>query len=204
MTPLKMQAMLLKYDAMPVLTLRDIKRLLNLTPKQTNRAVADAVEEGVLTRIKSGLYCLSVRPPSAFALANYLMDPSYISLESALSYYRVIPETVYAVTSVTPKYPKRFEALNRDFTYHKMNRRLYFGYRKVAVGGTLVLMAEKEKAVLDYLYFVVRGLRKLNSRADFSNLNKSQLSAHAEHFRNALQGRKRVAFDNLLDTLNLL
>ncbi len=203
-SPAKLQATLLRYESIPVFGKNDLRRLLGLSVKQTERALSEALAEGVLVRIKPGLFGLSVRLPSAFALANYLVSPSYISLESALSYHRIIPETVYAVTSVTPKFPKRFNRLNRDFAYHRMNRNLFFGYNKISIGGVPILMADKEKAVLDYLYFVVRGLRKVNQRSDFSKLDKDKLASYLIHFRNALKGRKRVAYDNLLKTLNIV
>lgn len=203
-TPAKLQAALLRQESIPILTTRDIRRILNVSPRRTQRALQDAMKEEVLMRVKPGLYALVVRPPAAFVAANYLMEPSYISFESALSYHRIIPETVYSITSVTPKYPARFTRLNREFTYHKINRKLYFGYSKILVGGAPVLMAEKEKAVLDYLYFVVQGLRKINHRSNFSKLDTERLKTYALTFRTVLKGRKRVAFNNLLETLELV
>lgn len=203
-TPARLQAILLKQESIPILTTRDTRRLLGVSPRQTQRALQDAMKEDVLMRIKPGLYALAVRPPATFVLANYLMEPSYISLESALSYHRIIPETVYTITSVTPRYPAKFTRLNRDFTYHKINRQLYFGYSKILIGGAPVLMAEKEKAVLDYLYFVVQGLRKINNRSNFSKLNTERLQTYALTFKNVLKGRKRVAFNNLLESLELI
>jgi len=204
MTPARLQTMLLKYPAIPIFTQRDIRRFLSLTPRQVIRALHQAIDEGVLIRIKPGLYCLAVRPPSSFIAANYLLDPSYVSLESALSYHRIIPENVYTITSVTPKPSKKINRLNREFSYHKINRQLYFGYSNVLIGGTSVLMAEKEKAVLDYIYFVVQGLRKINQRSNFSKLDKERLKTYAFTFKNVLKGRKSVAFSNLLRSLKLI
>lgn len=204
MTPARLQTALLKYDNIPIFTPRDLRRLLHLTTKQVSRALYDAVEEGVMTRIKPGLYCLVARPPTAFIIANYLLEPSYVSLESALSYHQIIPESVYTITSATPKSTKKFVRQNREFSYHKMNRQLYFGYSKILIGGAPVLMAEKEKAVLDYLYFVVQGLRKTNQRSNFSKLNMERFMAYALIFRNVLKGRKSVAFNNLLHSLELI
>lgn len=199
-TPAKVQKALLAHNT-PIFTKRDMQRLLHLSAKKIDRVISEAIADGILTRIKSGLYALEVRQPSTFVVANYLMEPSYISLETALSYYRMIPETVYAITSITPRYPKKFFRMNREFVYHKINKQLYFGYRKISIGGALVLIAEKEKAALDYLYFVTRGLRKLNQRSDFSKLNKQKLESYASIFKKNLKGRKQVAFTNLLEQI---
>lgn len=203
-TPARLQAALLKIESVPIFNRRDILRVLNLTPRQTKRAIKDAIEEGVLMHIKPGLFSLAVKNPSAFVTANYLVDPSYVSLESALSYYRIIPENVYTITSITPKAPKRFVKFNREFTYHKMNRNLFFGYRKVNIGGAPVLMAEKEKALLDFMYFIVRGLRKVNQRMVISGLDEKRLAWYADLFRKSLKERKLVAFNNLLKKLGIL
>ncbi len=204
MTSTRLQTMLLKYQAIPIFTQRDVRRLLSLTPRQTVRALHHAIDEEVLIRIKPGLYSLAVRPPSAFIVANYLLDPSYVSLESALSYHRIIPENVYTITSMTPKPSKKTTRLNREFSYHKINRQLYFGYSNVLIGGASVLMAEKEKAVLDYIYFVVQGLRKINQRSNFSKLDRERIKTYAFAFKNVLKGRKGVAFSNLLRSLKLV
>ena len=72
---------------------------------------------GLLRRLKRGLYALSSRMPSKWSIANRLYKPSYISLASALSYYGFIPESVYAVTSITTKSTREFEADGTAYIY---------------------------------------------------------------------------------------
>lgn len=64
-------------------------------------------KNGSLIRLKKGLYVvsteLSQQKLSRELVANHLLSPSYVSLESALSYYGLIPEKVYSVRSVTTK-----------------------------------------------------------------------------------------------------
>ncbi|HSW71384.1 MAG TPA: hypothetical protein VLH77_05335 [Gammaproteobacteria bacterium] len=50
-----------------------------------------------------------LRKPHPFELAQYIYGPSYISLESALSFHKLIPETVYTVTSTTVKRSREFQ-----------------------------------------------------------------------------------------------
>jgi len=72
---------------------------------------------GFILQIKRGLYAFPDNlPPDAY-IANKLYSPSYISLEFALSYHGVIPETVYEITSVTTKATRRFEKLKKNFSF---------------------------------------------------------------------------------------
>ena len=83
-----------------------------------------AVTEGHLVRIKRGLFYLterlSLKRPSTFELAQFIYGPSYISLESALSYHQMIPEAVYMTTSVTIKRNKEFKTPLDSFVYYRL------------------------------------------------------------------------------------
>ena len=88
-----------------------------------------------------------------FMIANAMLKPSYISLESALSVYGLIPETVYGITSVTSAHTARFDTDLGSFSYRHIKQELMFGYYVRTVGDDPCDMADMEKAVLDYLYF---------------------------------------------------
>lgn len=71
----------------------------------------------------------------------------------ALSYYNFIPETVYQVTSVTTKKTKDFQTDIGNFTFRHIKPSIYFGYRLIEYHGDRnILLAEPEKALLDYFY----------------------------------------------------
>ena len=57
--------------------------------------IAALVDEGSLVRIKRGLYCLSPKISGhdldSRVVANALYGPSYVSFETALSMYGLIP-----------------------------------------------------------------------------------------------------------------
>ncbi len=197
---LEIQKELLRRD-ISIFSNIQFTRLFVISSNRANRALGEAVRDGVIARVKQGLYYLVAKPPTAFEIANVLYGPSYISLETALSYHRVIPENVYTIKSITPKHTRFFTAINRDFSYSKINKRLFFGYQKMMLGGRPVIMAEREKAFLDYAYFVVRGLKRFNDRFDLSKIDKKKLGDHIPYFRGVLIGRKLKAFDNLIDTL---
>ena len=50
-----------------------------------------------------------------FLIANKIYNPSYVSFEMALSYYRLIPEGVYSITSATAKKTIKFKTTVGDF-----------------------------------------------------------------------------------------
>ncbi len=76
---------------------------------QVKRAIASGEIEG----IRRGLYILGPKhrrtSPHLFALAQHIYGPSYISCESALSFWGLIPERVYTTTSMTSKRSTEFQ-----------------------------------------------------------------------------------------------
>jgi predicted transcriptional regulator of viral defense system len=139
---------------------------------------------GLLRRLKRGLYALSSRMPSKWGIANRLYKPSYISLVSALSYYGFIPESVYAVTSITTKSTREFEADGTAYAYRTVKSGAFGGYKGVELGEETVLLAEKEKALADYLYFVFLKKERLNSRLSLRGANIRRLEGYLRDFKN--------------------
>jgi len=107
--------------------------------------------------LRKGLYVLSREErqiePSLFYLANQIYMPSYVSLESALSYYGLIPEFVGATTSVTVRKTCRFENEFGIFTYQHIQPKTYHGFGSVQESeGMSILVASPEKALVDFFY----------------------------------------------------
>ena len=57
-------------------------------------------QQGKIIRLIKGVY-VDDKNENPFVLATSVYSPSYISFESALSYYGLIPERVYRVTCAT-------------------------------------------------------------------------------------------------------
>lgn len=87
-----------------------------------------------------------------YLIANRIYSPSYVSFESALSFYGMIPEGVYTITSATSLKTKLFATEAGTFSYRHIRQDLMFGYRLIEVQGQYVKLAEPEKVLLDYLY----------------------------------------------------
>ena len=74
-------------------------------------------------------------------------------MESALAFYGLIPEFVAQSTSVTVRKTCRFENSFGVFSYQHLQPKCYTGYKAIKDENNLnVLIAEPEKAVIDFLY----------------------------------------------------
>ena len=110
-----------------------------------------------LIRVKKGLYIFGKKFArtlySPEVLANMIFGPSYVSLEWACQYYRLIPERVVTVTSVTTRRSKKFKTPLGLFTYdHQPTRAFSIGVSLVKFSEKQqALMATKEKALSDLL-----------------------------------------------------
>ncbi len=135
------------------------------------------VKKGYLLKIKNAIYIFKrdYEKIKGEEIAATLYQPSYLSLESALSAYGFIPEIVYSYVSVTGKTNRIFDNKFGHFIYRHLKTELFWGYREVRTDTGRYLIAEPEKAVLDYLYL---NLSKINSESDFENLRFNEDRLH--------------------------
>lgn len=115
------------------------------------------VAAGEIIRVKKGLYVFASafqrQPIVREQLANLIYGPSYVSLDSALSYHGLIPERVEAVTSVTTGRSRAFDTPFGAFTYQSLPLVRYaFGALLETGGTTPFLIASPEKALADKVW----------------------------------------------------
>jgi predicted transcriptional regulator of viral defense system len=112
---------------------------------------------GYIIPLKRGVYALSdvlrKQPLSMGFVSNFLLSPSYISLEYALSYYDLIPEAAAVYTSVSTKKTTKFKTPLGVFEYRSIKNGLFFGFTKVTEQRQSYFIAYPEKALLDFFYF---------------------------------------------------
>lgn len=111
--------------------------------------------KGYVERLRKPWYRIAQRPWSQFerwTVANRVYAPSYISLESALSYHGFIPEGVFHITSVTTLHTRTFDMGKTRYFYRNVKPSYFFGYDILEQGGTAVRMADVEKTLLDLFY----------------------------------------------------
>jgi len=173
----------------------DVAEVFSASPLSLRNQFSRWKKLGLLQELKRGLYILGQgerqTPISRQAIAAILYQPSYISLESALSHYQMIPERVDAVMSVSPKKTRVFHNPQGTFNYRNLQTALNFGFlAKKDENGCPYFIAEPEKALLDYLYLNLGGLdpkdgdilerfMRLQNR---SILNKNKLFTYAQRF----------------------
>ena len=143
-------------------------------------------KRGIVVRIKQGLYALHDIVPSLPDpyIAGRLYAPSYVSREFALSYRRIIPETVYEITSVTTKATRRFEKLGKVYSYRHIKRAAFTGYKTERMDRFSFLVADPEKAFVDTLYYRILSGQKPINRFDKSKIIKERAFRYAELFKN--------------------
>lgn len=164
----------------------DFQRVFGVSLRATQEFIKDHCND-LFFKIRNGLYALRIDPPIEESIANRLYAPSYISFEYALAHYGIIPESVYAVTSATTRITREFIVNNKSFSYSRIKKQVYRGYRMEKMGGVTVLIAEPEKALVDYLYFVDLKRKTLSGRL---NVRKIKKKAAMEYTR--LFGRKSL------------
>ncbi|PIR91298.1 hypothetical protein COX74_02085 [bacterium (Candidatus Gribaldobacteria) CG_4_10_14_0_2_um_filter_41_16] len=175
----------IKGKSIPIFSPIQVMALFGLSKTATDALLHRYTKRGFITRLKRGLYAFpDALPPDVF-IANKLYEPSYVSLEFALSYHGVIPETVYEITSITTKATRRFEALGKNFSYRRIKRVGYTGYEIQKQQGLSFYIADAEKAFVDMDYLRLINRQKPISRFNKEKINPEKALRYAKLFGNA-------------------
>ena len=170
--PLQVREELLRRN-IRVFMAQDFIRIFNTSPRITKYFLETQAQQGFLLRLRQGVYTLRTDLPSEEEMANAIYKPSYISFEYALAYYHLLPEMPYIITSATTKPTRLFITKSHSFSYRTIQKKAYTGYSLLKQDQKSFLIADKEKALVDYLYFVSLRKSPKNERL-FENLqNKS-------------------------------
>ncbi len=156
------------------------------------------VRTGKIIQLRRSLYMLAKpyrkRDPHPFLIANRMKAASYVSLQSALAHYGLIPEYVPVVTSVTTGRPESITMSVGTFSFKHIKKSLFSGYTSLSLSDDeSIFIAVPEKALLDLIYLTpggdhveyLRGLRLQN----LDQLNLEQLCSYAESTGSAKLGR---------------
>ena len=170
-----------------VFTHDQLEDLLSTTMSNVNAKISYMVNKGELIRLKKGIYILGEdyqkEAVDMISVANILYAPSYVSYEYALSYYGLIPERVYEITSASLRGKKSFKTNLGRFSYKPVPLQAYaigvdWLYDSVN-GGKLI--ATPEKALCD----------KVRSDRGIGRLSQEKLAAYLEY-------DLRIEWDGLL------
>lgn len=185
----------------PVFSIKDIEKVDSSFHKQR---LSEWQKKDYVKKICKGFYIfsdLAINEPTLFTIANRVYEPSYISLEMALSIYGIIPEAVYGITSATSQKTKNLKSPVGDFIYRHIQPDFMFGYELREHDGHHYQIAELEKAILDYLYLN----SKINDNESFEGmrfnvselkerLNIEKFNKYLEAFHNKSLARRAKKF----------
>jgi Predicted transcriptional regulator len=186
----------------------DVQEVRQVFPDFASRRFYEWQKKGYIKKLASQFYIFADKKISESEnnfIANKLFEPSYVSLESALRYYNLIPEVVFLTTSITTRKTKLIKTAVGNFQYRAVKENLFFGYKIIDFDGVAYKIAEPEKALLDFLY-----LRSdLKTEADFAELrmneedyrktiNQVKLNKYLELFDSATLGKKIKVLNKVL------
>jgi predicted transcriptional regulator of viral defense system len=152
------------------------------------KRVAHMSKAGWLLRLKKGLYLvitsvstLGFNDVSEYVIAQTFNQDSYVSFEYALQYYSMFDQLLARLDSVSTKTARTYKVLMTTYMFFKIKNNLYFGFEEVVMDNQKVKIAEKEKAILDMLYFrssdyvadlVLEKLTEYKDEFDFNKLKE--------------------------------
>jgi predicted transcriptional regulator of viral defense system len=134
----------------------------DVDPNHIRRQLTRWTNAGKIYQLRRGLYALAPPyqkvKPHPFSVANRMVPGSYVSCQSALGHYGLIPEYVPTVVSVCSSRPRTWDTPLGTFLFRHVRRKYLFGYRLIELGEKQqALIAGPEKALLDLIYLTTGG-----------------------------------------------
>jgi len=181
-------------------TIFSLNEIKNIEPGFHRRRLNEWQDKSYIKKVVRGYYIftdLKLSEEILFKIANRIYLPSYISLESALSYYHLIPESIYGITSISTRKTYHFATSIGEFIYRTLKPPLFFGYDLIKFHEKYLKMASIEKALLDYFYLHsdieteqdFNSLR-INKEMFFEQMDEKRLMSFLEKFnQKKLTGR---------------
>lgn len=156
-----------------------IQQLANLLGK--SRAISAVyssrmVRKGLATRLVKGKITFV---DDDYVIATQLIEPSYVSLNSAMLFHGVATQVPKNIECVTTRNSIRHEELG--ILYHKIPPCLFFGYQRVDKSGSYMLVADPEKALVDGVYLNIYSDRDVEEF--IPKVNASRLKTLSRGFK---------------------
>jgi predicted transcriptional regulator of viral defense system len=175
----------------------DVQEVKQVFPDFESRRFYEWQKKGYIKKVASQFYVFAdkkINESENNFIANKLFGPSYISLESALRYYNLIPEVVFLTTSITTRKTKLTKTAIGNFQYRSVKEALFFGYKINDFNGVAYKIAEPEKALLDFLYL----------RSDLKTANDFlELRINEDDYRRIINQDKLKQYLEVFDSATL-
>jgi len=160
-------------------TLADLSKIYSGKKESLKVLLSRLTKKKRILRLKRDIYILPENFSQIEKIANQIYFPSYLSFESALSYFGILSQIPYTLTFATSLKTKKFTLLNTPIEYCQIKKELFFGY--FLKDGLYI--AFPEKALLDILYFVSLGKLKINLKnVDFLRIKKKKLFKYLDKY----------------------
>ena len=141
-----------EFNSYPVFSNGEIKKIY---PNWNRMNLRNWQHKKYILKLRNNWYAFTDREINEYFLfyvANKIYAPSYVSLESALSYHGLIPEMSFSISSVSTLKTEHFTNDIGNFMYSNLKKECFFGYELITYNDFTVKIAGVEKAVLDFLY----------------------------------------------------
>ena len=130
--------------------------LFGISKEKAHQSVFYLKQKDLVREIEKGKYLVLGFEPhrvlsNPFFIASRIVYPSYISYRSALNYYGFTEQVPFTVYVATTKRKKEIHFENYRYRYIAISPRKFFGYVRRMIGELSVVLAEKEKAIIDSL-----------------------------------------------------
>jgi predicted transcriptional regulator of viral defense system len=168
--------------------------------------------KGYILKLRNGWYAFQDTESHEnieWLAANLIYAPSYISLQTALSWYNLIPEMITMTTSVTSRKTNQFITSLGRFDYHRIKPELYgFGYTLEDAdpdqgrfkNGRKIMVASPQKAILDFFY--INSFYDSEKEMEGLRLNENELAkALNEDFFRFLERYKNNALERRINLM---
>jgi predicted transcriptional regulator of viral defense system len=177
-TPLVGRIYQSKLELFTTKTLRDLAG--EHTPQATFFSkLSRLTGANILQKLERDKYMLVGARVHDFRIANFLYEPSYVSLEAALNFHGILPQFPFEVASSTIRKSVTKTVNGRIYRYVRIKKTLFWGYEVIQD----FLIAHPEKALLDLLYLKSKGLALVHmDELDVSKLDKARFAAYAKKF----------------------
>jgi hypothetical protein len=174
---------ILRKENIPVVNLNLLRNLTGLiNPQSLASCINYLITNGVLERFEKSKYLVKYNLGNDFLIANLAYKPSYVSLETALNLYGILSQFPTEISSITSKRKKTKIINNKLYTFYHINPKLFWGFEKRGDA----LLALPEKALLDQLYFVSKGIKGIAlEELDLSLIKKNVLIQFSRYFPKA-------------------
>jgi len=190
-----------------VFSTKDIEMLM---PDFNKMNLVNWQKKNYILKLRNGLYRFSGLTQDElelFFIANKIYRPSYVSLDTALSYYGLIPEGVFSIQSITTLKTNTFTNSTGSFRYHNIKENVFIGYQLLPGTQSVIRIASPEKAILDWFYLRMDiqsvediesarlNVSLLNEMVDFEKLENLGLLFQSKKIMRKIRMLKEFIYD---------